>query len=99
MLNGDAHHSNKRTGELSIRIDDFPMTERHSIPDSSYFDNDLAISCFMQKTTSKATACYNKGLRCLTKGDFAEAIAQLRTAAQAYWGDEETLAALCLARR
>ena len=51
----------------------------------------------MLKTTSTTAAYYNKGLSCLKMGDFAEAIAQLRTAAQPYWGDEETLAALCLA--
>lgn len=73
------------------------MTERHSIPDSAYFDNDLTMSCFMLKTTSTTAAYYNRGLRCLKIGDFAEAIAQLKTAAEPYWGDEETLAALCLA--
>ena len=65
--------------------------------DSACFDNGLTISCFMLKTTSTTAAYYNKGLSCLKMGDFAEAIAQLRTAAEPYWGDEETLAALCLA--
>lgn len=51
----------------------------------------------MLKTTSTTAAYYNKGLSCLKMGDFAEAITQLRTAAEPYWGDEETLAALCLA--
>jgi tetratricopeptide (TPR) repeat protein len=51
----------------------------------------------MPKTTSTTAAYYNKGLGCLKMGDFAEAIAQLRTAAEPYWGDEDTLAALCLA--
>ena len=97
MLNGDAHHSNKRTGELSIRFVELSMTERHSIPDSPCFDNGPTISCFMLKTTSTTAACYNKGLGSLKMGHFAEAIMQLRTAAEPYWGDEETLAALCLA--
>jgi hypothetical protein len=56
MLNGDAHHSNKRTGELSIRVVELSMTERHSIPDSACFDNGLTISCFMLKTTSTTAA-------------------------------------------
>ena len=73
------------------------MTERHSIPDSACFDNDPTISCFMLKTTSTTAASYNRGLSCLKMGDFAEAITQLRTAIEPYWGDEETLAALCLA--
>ena len=51
----------------------------------------------MLKTTSTTAACYNKGLSCLKMGDFAEAISQLGTAAEPYRGDEETLAALCLA--
>jgi len=51
----------------------------------------------MLNGTNKATGYYNKGLRCLKTADFAEAIAQLRTAAEPYWGDEDTLAALCLA--
>lgn len=73
------------------------MTERHSIPDSACFDNDLTTSCFMLKTTSTTAAYYNQGLSCLKMGDFAEAITQLRSAAEPYWGDEDTLAALCLA--
>jgi tetratricopeptide (TPR) repeat protein len=97
MLNGDAHHSNKRTGELSIRFVELSMTERHSIPDSACFDNGLTISCFMPKTTSTTAAYYNKGLGCLKLGDFAEAITQLKSAAEPYWGDGDTLAALCLA--
>jgi len=97
MLNGDAHHSNKRTGELSIPFVELSMTERHSIPDSAGFDNGLTIPCFMLKTTSTTAAYYNQALSCLKMGDFAEAIAQLRTAAEPYWGDEDTLAALCLA--
>lgn len=51
----------------------------------------------MQKTTSRATSHYNRGLRCLKIGDFAEAITHLRTAAEVHSEDEETLAALCLA--
>jgi tetratricopeptide (TPR) repeat protein len=51
----------------------------------------------MLKTMGTTAAYYNKGLSCLKMGDFAEAITQLRIAAEPYWGDEETLAALCLA--
>lgn len=51
----------------------------------------------MQKATSRATACYKKGLRCLKLGDFAEAITQLRTASEECSEDEEIFALLCLA--
>ena len=51
----------------------------------------------MLNKTNSATDCYNKGLLFLKTGDFAEAIAQLRTAAELCSEDEETFAALCLA--
>jgi Flp pilus assembly protein TadD len=51
----------------------------------------------MLNTTDRATGNYNRGLRCLKTGDFAEAITQLRTAAELCSEDEETFAALCLA--
>lgn len=51
----------------------------------------------MQKPTNSANAYYKKGLHCLKRGDFAEAITQLRTAAERSAQDEETLADLCLA--
>jgi hypothetical protein len=45
----------------------------------------------------EAISCYNEGIRCLKTGDFSEAVAQLRTAAELCSEDEETFAALCLA--
>jgi tetratricopeptide (TPR) repeat protein len=51
----------------------------------------------MRKTTSRTAAYYNKGLSCLKMGDFAEAIAQLRTAAELCSEGEEIFAVLCLA--
>lgn len=51
----------------------------------------------MTRITSKAICYYKNGLRCLKLGDFAEAIAQLRTAAELCSEDEEAFAALCLA--
>lgn len=51
----------------------------------------------MLNRTNRATGHYNMGLRCLKMGDFADAIAQLRTASELYSEDEETFAALCLA--